>query len=889
MPTQTTCPTQIPVTPPSTADVVSFPRQQVPNGSTAPATPGDATTALQAEEPCDGRLVNLEVALKHGAAGILTFPAEIVRKDGRWLKKPLISDWQAKATTDAVQIHNWWKQFPHAVAGIELGRSNLVALDADRHGGPDGVAAFNDMVPAHGGLPPHPTTLTPGDGEHHAFAQRNDMRIGNRRGALPAGIDVRGAGGWIVAQSTVRPDGRGWLPAPGTPSLAEAYIAGTIPTLPAWLAAIIRSRPEPPPRDPPPTANGACHSEWPASRETVYARQALGGAARDLRRTPAGGRNEALNGAAYHMGRMVARGWIDQTDVVDELSEAAIASGLDVDEVQKTLASGLTAGMQNPAEDLANRPHFGGKGHAETGEPADAGDGGESAPPSGDTQETDEKGSDTKKQSGRGRTQASVLIEFATGDGVELYHSPDGTAFADLTINGHRETWSTKSAGFRYWLRRAYYEGTRGAPNSDAMSTAMGVIEARAHYDGTERSVHLRVAEHDGKIYIDLCDTAWRAIEVDANGWRVVSMPPVRFRRTAGTLPLPAPVRGGKLDELRKFINVSSDDSREGDDDGRGDDADDAYIMIVSFLLAVLRARGPYPVLGLSGEQGTGKSLLLDLIRRLIDPNVAALRSLPRDVRDLFIAAANSSILCFDNLSSISPELSDALCRVSTGGGFSTRQLYSDDDEYLINVTRPIALNGIVDVASRSDLADRLQAAKLRTIAAGKRKSEREIREAFDAARPRILGALLDVVAGGLRELPNTRMNRLPRMADFALWIRACELGGLWPVETHMSAYDRNRGAAAEMVVEFDPVATALQRHMEGRVETTTTATELLEALTALAAENVRRGPQWPGNGRALSGRLTRLAPALRHVGIKFTASREGNTGRRLIHIRRTT
>lgn len=244
-------------------------------------------------------------------------------------------------------------------------------------------------------------------------------------------------------------------------------------------------------------------------------------------------------------------------------------------------------------------------------------------------------------------------------------------------------------------------------------------------------------------------------VEIGPYGWRAIDSDecPIRFRRTAGMLPLPPPVRGGKIDELRQHINLGG----EGDAKIIEDNAsrrEDAFVLIVSFLLAILRGRGPYPILALSGEQGTGKTLLLDLLRRLVDPNVAPLRTLPRDVRDLYISAINGHILAFDNLSSISGEISDALCRLSTGGGFSTRALYTDGDEVLFDGRRPIALNGINDVANRSDLADRVLAAKLETIPSDKRQLERQLREAFDAARPRILGALLDAVAQGLERSP---------------------------------------------------------------------------------------------------------------------------------------
>ena len=147
------------------------------------------------------------------------------------------------------------------------------------------------------------------------------------------------------------------------------------------------------------------------------------------------------------------------------------------------------------------------------------------------------------------QTQAQTLIDIVTRDGVELFHTPDGKEFADIIVDGHRETWSLGSRGFRRWLKRKFYEETGGAPNSDAMSTAMGVIEAMAHYDGAEHEVHLRVANCGDRVYLDLCDPAWRAIEIRNDGWSIVDRPPVRFRRTRGMLQIPDPVAGGEIKE----------------------------------------------------------------------------------------------------------------------------------------------------------------------------------------------------------------------------------------------------------------------------------------------------------------------------------------------------
>ena len=197
----------------------------------------------------------------------------------------------------------------------------------------------------------------------------------------------------------------------------------------------------------------------------------------------------------------------------------------------------------------------------------------------------------------RAQTQTDILLRLAQA--ADLFHTPDLTCYADLDIKGHRETWLVRSRGFNRWLARAFFDEANGAPGSEAMAAALNVIEAKAHYDADERQVHTRVARLDGKLYLDLCDAGWRAVEIDAAGWRIVDTPPVRFRRASGVLPLPVPVRGGKIDDLKPFLNVRSDRD---------------FVLIVSWALAAFLDHGPYPVLAFAGEQGTSQ------VDRIEDP-----------------------------------------------------------------------------------------------------------------------------------------------------------------------------------------------------------------------------------------------------------------------------
>jgi hypothetical protein len=290
-------------------------------------------------------------------------------------------------------------------------------------------------------------------------------------------------------------------------------------------------------------------------------------------------------------------------------------------------------------------------------------------------------------------------------------------------------------------------------------------------------------------------------------------------------------------------------------------------------------------VLAISGEQGSAKTVLSKLLKALVDPNVAPVRSLVREERDLVIAANNSHVLVFDNLSSLPHALSDAFCRLATGASFGLRQLYTDADEVLFQATRPILLNGIEDVIGRSDLADRALSLILPPIGDRYRRSERQLWRDFELARSRLLGSLLDAVACGLRNLPGVHLEQLPRMADFALWATACETT-FWPAGTFTRAYRANCRAAIEDLIDADPVAARVRQIMANRSTWSGSASDLVRAGADLAGPGLPRGATaWPKNPPALAGRLRRAEAFLRVLGIEISFHREGRAGTRVIRI----
>jgi len=450
---------------------------------------------------------------------------------------------------------------------------------------------------------------------------------------------------------------------------------------------------------------------------------------------------------------------------------------------------------------------------------------------------------------GEEQSQATMAANMAAD--WDLWHTPGGDAYATIPVGDHLETWPLKSQTFKRYVAKRFFDEHQKAMHSDALSAAVNLMEAKALFEGEEHPVHVRVASHDGKVYIDMCNAEWHVVEISADGWQVIAESPVKFRRSRGMLALPMPERGGQIDELRQFLNVE----------------EETWALVVAWLVAAFRPRGPYPLLALFAEQGSGKSTTGRRLRDLIDPNSASLRAEPDDERDLMITANNSWCLAYDNLSHISPWLSDALCRLSTGGGFATRELYTDSDEIIFDSQRPVLLTSIEEVANRSDLLDRCLIVWLPTIPKERRRPEDELLSAFEAVRPRLVGALLDAVAGALKNLPSTQLDGYPRMADFARWVTAAEPALDWPKGTFMAAYGGNQQSANELALDASVVARPLMDLLDTQGGWSGSSGELLAALAERVDEQGKRQHSWPKSPRSLSGHLKRLSPNLRSAG----------------------
>lgn len=445
-------------------------------------------------------------------------------------------------------------------------------------------------------------------------------------------------------------------------------------------------------------------------------------------------------------------------------------------------------------------------------------------------------------------SQATRLVGMATAAEAKPVHDAQGKAY--LLVDG--EVHPLKGGAARVWLAQSYWKITNSAPSAQALSDAIGVLTGKATFEGDEIAVAVRVAGHDDAIYLDLADADRRVVRISSTGWEVIKAAdaPVHFRRPPGVRPLPVPTVAD-LGLLRTYINVKNDVD---------------FYLLVTWMVAGLCPNGPFPVLVLKGEQGSAKSTTARVIRRAIDPAVADIRTPAREVRDLAIAANNTHILAYDNISSITPWLSDAFCRLATGGATTTRTLYADEDETIFEATRPVILTAIDEVVTRGDLADRELALELPRITETSRRTERDLWRDFDGDAPHILAALLDLLVVALRDGPHVQLPKQPRMADFAAIGAAIAPVLGWTAKDFITAYDSKRDDGRGAVIDSEPFAVALGEWLtaEGWMGS---AGELLDALQHHA--QLERLPRtWPQSPQSVGSLLRRLAPDLRARGI---------------------
>ncbi|MCL0055488.1 ATP-binding protein [Dehalococcoidia bacterium] len=458
------------------------------------------------------------------------------------------------------------------------------------------------------------------------------------------------------------------------------------------------------------------------------------------------------------------------------------------------------------------------------------------------------------------RTSESLLLLRSVEDLIDtrqldLWHDGDRRPFATCEVGNHREHWPIRSTLFRYRLIEIFNTVHQKIPGERALNDVLAHLNGIAILHGEERVSAYRVSGGEEAVFIDLCDEGWNFVRVDATGWAISSRTGPRFWRSQHAKPLPVPVKGGSSDLLRRYLNIADDEQ---------------FSVVVGWLIQAFMPDGPYPLLPLSGEQGSAKSTAARILVGLTDPKRAPLRTLPENERDLMIQARSNQVLAFDNISYLTSRMSDALCRLSTGGGLSTRALYTDDEQVIFEARRPIILTGITDLVSRGDLLDRSIPLELRSIPEKERRSETELYKSFEEDKPYILGYLMDLLSKTLKSRHDVKLDALPRMADFARTGEAVSRAMGMRSGSFIESMNFTRGIANELIVESSPVGPMLRELLKENEVWVGRSSDLLNWLVENASLAATKKKEWPKDATRLSRVLKRLAPSLRTEDIEI-------------------
>ena len=455
----------------------------------------------------------------------------------------------------------------------------------------------------------------------------------------------------------------------------------------------------------------------------------------------------------------------------------------------------------------------------------------------------------------------SLLNEICNRDDVTLFHDEQNDAHIALDISGHQEVWQCDSSSIKNLLAFMSWNKDKKPLGSEAKKSMVGVLEGKALFEGPKIKLHNRVAWHDDNLWYDLTNTKWQTIKINKNGWEIIDRSPIIFSRHSHHQSQVIPTQNGNIKLFLDYINITNPEHR---------------LLFLVFLVSCFIPDFPHAMLVIFGAQGSSKSTLSKLSRLLIDPSIIDVVALPEKQNELVQTLAHHHCLFFDNVSHVSEDSSDTICRSITGSGFSKRKLYKNDEDIIYKFFRCLAINGINLVTLRPDLLERSLLIELERIDPKKRKTEKALYANFNKDLPSILGGVFDTLVKAIQIQPTIKLDSQPRMADWALWGCAIAEAIGYTKEEFLIAYENNINRQGEMLLNENIVATTLFSFMENKEEWRGTATELLKQLTPIDHYFDKQEKYWPKSAGSLSRKLNELSTYLKQMGLLVAINTTG-------------
>jgi len=423
--------------------------------------------------------------------------------------------------------------------------------------------------------------------------------------------------------------------------------------------------------------------------------------------------------------------------------------------------------------------------------------------------------------------QSERIVELIEEIGITLFHDQFDEPHVRIKVNDHLEINKVRSTRFKTWISNELWKQEKKAISTETINTVLNLMEAKACFEGRKYTLHNRVARYEGAIWYDLGN--WKAVKVTRSGWKIVGDPPILFKRYPHQKEqvLPQHTAGvAELDDIFKFVTITNEGKK---------------LLYKANLISSFVPDIPHPIDILVGDTGTAKTTRSRIKKELVDPSHLDTQTVPTNQREFIQMADHNWFFTLDNLTSLPNWLSDGLCRVSTGDGFSKRRLYTDDEDFIYKYKRCACITGINLVATKPDLLDRSIIYELEPIPEDKRKTEKKFWEDFNGVKARILGACFTLLSKAMNDYETVALAGVPRMADFATWGCAVAKALGRTEEDFLEAYQSNIKVQNQEAIEASPVATLIialilrQEEREGRRQWDGSPTELLSELKGIA------------------------------------------------------
>jgi len=507
---------------------------------------------------------------------------------------------------------------------------------------------------------------------------------------------------------------------------------------------------------------------------------------------------------------------------------------------------------------------------------------------------------DEKKESETDLPQITIadLISSIKERSIEIFQDQLNIFYVTIKINAHVESIPLQSIRFKSIIRKEFFDKTRMLIGDEKLDGVLKLIESQSLFDDNIRRINLnlRVAKLNRNLdkennhfnfYYDLTTPKWEIIKLSADeGWKIITdnQEPIFKRYENNCCPQVYPSKDYTKDIFERFLKLFNFQSKKD------------ILLFSVYLVSLFIPEIPKVILIIRGTGGGAKTTAFRMTKEIVDPSSVDTFSFPKQINDLVQTLDHHYVSFFDNVSFISEEVSDLLCRAVTGSGNIKRALYTTDTDFIYKYKRCIGINGINLATTRADFLDRSLIIEVKRIEKEKRRKEEELNKEFQELKPLVLGFIFDLLVKVLKyrkdldKYEQILKNGYPRMADFAEWGEIISRCMGYGDNEFLEAYYENIANQNDEVIESSPVAEALLLFMfEMEKEYwEDTPTRLYRELTDIIDQikpELKRSKEWPKASNKLTSILNSVANNLREKGIEVITGERDSYGNRIIKV----